>query len=186
MEAVFPVRMRPVAETRNVELACRLQKPLQPGKGIRDTALVLLAQLGCREAALGHGHQRLPLSLLESEFEPRVEARSVETYLRRRHDEASRALDDLEHVPVHVQLAARGPEVHGPDSADPQVAARLDYPALVVLAVERLLALGVGEGGEDLVWRRVDQPGVLDVVAQLFLSSTCIANLSSRRSQERW
>jgi len=74
-----------------------------------------------------------------------------------------RALDHFEYMPVAVKLAGRRSELHGPHPSGGQVALGPDNPAGIVLAVERRLALGIGEGVEDFFGRGVDQSCELDV-----------------------
>jgi hypothetical protein len=80
--------------------------------------LVLFTELDGGKALLDHGHERLSLPGVERELERRVEARAVESGLSRREDEASRAFDHLERVPVPVELEARGSEVDCPYASD--------------------------------------------------------------------
>jgi hypothetical protein len=73
-------------------------------------------------------------------------------------------IDDPEHVPVAVQLAARRAELDGPDPADAQIALGAHDPAGIVLSVEGLLSAGVGERGEHLLGRRCDHARKAQVV----------------------
>src|SRR6266508_427588 len=141
----------------------QLDEFLQAGEGVWEPARVLVAELGGGESPLGHRHERLFSLRLERELELGVEGRSVEARLGGGEYEAVWPLDHFEHVPVLVELKGGGTEVHGPDATDAQVALRPNDPAGIVLAVERLLALGIGERVEDLLGRGVDQSRELDV-----------------------
>jgi hypothetical protein len=77
----------------------------------------------------------------------------------------ARAIDLLEDVAMVVELARRRAEGDRPDAADAQVAARLDDPARRVLAVQRALARGAGEGVEDLLGASSDQTLESEVAA---------------------
>jgi hypothetical protein len=126
---------------------------------------MLVAELDGRESRVDHRHEGLAVLLLERELDLGVEARSVQAGLRRTQDEAPRAIDHLEDVPVAVELGSRRPEHHGPRAADAQIALRLHDPARIVLPVEGLLAAGFGEGVQHLLGRRVDHARESQVVS---------------------
>jgi hypothetical protein len=67
-----------------------------------------------------------------------------------------RPVDHPEDVLVAVELVARGPERHGPDAVDAQIALGLDDPTR--FAVEGLLAVLPGERREHRLGRGVDHP----------------------------
>src|SRR5918996_2987530 len=132
----------------------------------RQAGPMLVAELGARESPLDHCHQGLAvLLLLERELEFGIEARSIQAGLRRGEDKSPRRIDHLKHVPVSIQLTWGGTEVHGPHPADSEIALRSNNPARIVPAVERLLTSGLGEGGEHLFRRGINEGRESQVVA---------------------
>src|SRR5581483_9131372 len=87
---------------------------LEARERVRDSALMLLAELGGGNPSLGHGHECLLAVGLECEFDPDAERGSVEAGLGAGECESMRAVDRFEDVAVAVELARRWPEIDGP------------------------------------------------------------------------
>jgi hypothetical protein len=92
----------------------------------------------------------------ERELDRAGEGRAVEAGLGGLEEQAVGPVDDLEDVAVAVELGRGWAERDGPRATDPEVALGADDPAGIVLAVERDLACGLGEGAEDVLGRGVD------------------------------
>jgi hypothetical protein len=92
---------------------------IQLGERFRQTAPVLVAKLGRREASVKHPQQGLAMLFLKDELHLGLKARAIETSLRGRHQQPPRPIDDLEDMAVAVDPVLRGTELDRPDAADP-------------------------------------------------------------------
>src|SRR5436190_4615973 len=87
----------------------------QRRKGLRHAAAVLIAQLGRRKAPVEQAHERLVVAAgFEHQLDLAVEARAVQAGLGGGQDEPAGTVDDLEHVPVAVELVRGGAELDAP------------------------------------------------------------------------
>jgi hypothetical protein len=124
------------------------------------------------DAALDHRQQRPVGALFESELRLEPQRRAVQPHLGCREQEASRAVDHLEHVAVPVEPLGRWAKHDRPGAADADLALGPHDPSWVVLSVQRDLAAGTREGIEDHLRRRPDDALVGQLVAHRGSPST--------------
>ena len=152
-------------------LVLAAHESLEPIERVRDAAGMLGPQLVSWEAALDHLQQRPVGALFEGELCLEPQCRAVQPHLGCREQEASRAVDHLEHVAVPVELLGRSAKRDRPGAADADLALGPHDPSWVVLSVERDLAAGTREGIEDHFRRRPDDALVAQLVGHRGCSS---------------